>query len=306
MRNILKWLGLVLTSIIIIAAIVIGFLIWQSEPMPEHPFFANLPDEDFIIMAHQGGDGEFPSNTLFALQQAAALGVDVLEIDVHSSADDVLVVIHDATIDRTTNGSGRVNDLTFAELQTFDAGYNWPTLAGHPLLDTGEFPYRGDGLTIPSLEDVFIEFPDMPISIEIKQETPSIAQSLCDLIRQYERESLTIVPSFRAEAMIEFRDICPEVASAAVESEVIQFFALSYLGLGAAWQPTTETFMIPEYQGDLQVISQRFIDQSHGRNVRIYPWTINSADQIQRMIDYGVDGIITDYPSLALELAGRR
>lgn len=305
MRKLLKWIGIVLTSLIALVAIIIGVMIAISRPMPEHPFFANLPDEDFIVMAHQGGDGEFPSNTLFALQQATALGVDVLEVDVHSSADGVIVVIHDATIDRTTDGSGRVNDLTFAELQTFDAGYNWPTLAGHPLLDTGDFPYRGDGLTIPSLEDVFIEFPDMPISVEIKQETPSIAQPLCDLIREYNRESLTIVPSFRAEAMYEFREVCPEVASAAVEPEVIQFFALSYVGLGSAWQPTTETFMIPEYQGDLQVISQRFVDQSHGRNVAIYPWTINSADQIQRMIDYGVDGIITDYPSLALELAGR-
>jgi glycerophosphoryl diester phosphodiesterase len=305
LSKILKWIAIILGGIVLIAAIIIGIMIALSKPMPDHPFFANLPDNDFIILAHQGGDGEFPSNTMYAFEQAVALGVDVLELDVHSSADDVLVVIHDATVDRTTNGTGRVNEMTLAELQALDAGYNWPTLADHEQLNTDEHPYRGQDISIPTLEEVFIAFPEMPISIEIKQESPSIAQALCDLIREYGREDLTIVPSFRASAIEEFRTACPEVATAAVEPEVISFFALSYVGLGAAWQPTTESFMVPEYQGDLQVISQRFVDQLHGRNVVIYPWTINTAEEMQRMIDYGVDGIITDYPSLALEITGR-
>src|SRR5690606_4679077 len=108
-----------------------------------------------------------------------ALGVDVLELDVHSSADGVLVVIHDATVDRTTDGSGRVNEMSLAELQALDAAYDWPTLAEHEQFGSDQHPYRGQGITIPTLEAVFIAFPEMPISIEIKQESPSIAQALC-------------------------------------------------------------------------------------------------------------------------------
>lgn len=304
-RKFLKWLGYGLLGIILLAVIVIAVMIILSEPMPEHPFFENFAEDDFVILAHQGGDGEFPSNTLFAFQSATDLGVDVLELDIHSSADDVLVVIHDDTVDRTTNGSGRVNDMTLAELQALDAGYNFPTLADHPLLNTGEFPYRGEGLQIPSLEEIFIAFPEMPISIEIKQESPSIAQPLCDLIREYERETLTIVPSFSPLAMDEFREACPEVATAGVAPEITTFFALNFVGLGSAWQPITESFMIPEYQGDLHVITQGFVNQAHQHNVVIYPWTINTEEQMLRMMDLGVDGIITDYPSLALALSGR-
>lgn len=305
LRKFLKWLAYSLLTIIILAIVVIGVMIVLSKPMPEHPFFANFADDQFVILAHQGGDGEFPSNTMFAFENAAELGVDVLELDIHSSADDVLVVIHDATVDRTTNGTGLVNEMTLAELQALDAGYNYPTLANHELLGTGEFPYRGAGLQIPALEDIFIAFPDMPISIEIKQESPSIAQPLCDLIRDYARETLTIVPSFSPLAMTEFREACPEVATAGVAPEVTTFFAFNFVGLGAAWQPSTESFMIPEYQGDLHVITQRFVNQAHQHNIVIYPWTINTAEQMQTMLDLGVDGIITDYPSLALELSGR-
>lgn len=305
LKRILKWVVIATGGSILTGVIIIGVMMALSKPVPEHPFFTNLPEDEFIILAHQGGDGEFPSNTMYAFEQAYAMGVHVLEMDIHSSSDDTLVVIHDATVDRTTDGSGRVNEMTLAELQSLDAGYNWPTLAGHDLLDSGEHPYRGQGMTIPTLEEVFLAFPGVPISIEIKQESPSIAQALCDLIREYDREELTIVPSFSVTAMQEFREACPEVATAAVEPEVITFFALSYVRLGAAWQPTTESFLIPEYQGDLQIISQRFVNQLHGRNVRLYPWTINSEEQMRRMIDYGVDGIITDYPSLALELSGQ-
>ncbi|MEM9954089.1 MAG: glycerophosphodiester phosphodiesterase [Chloroflexota bacterium] len=303
LRKLLKGLGYLILGLIAIVAIVLGIMIAISRPMPDHPFFANLPDDEFIILAHQGGDGEFPGNTMVAFQNAVDVGAHVLELDAHTSADGVIVVIHDATVNRTTDGTGRVNEMTFADLQALDAGYNFPTLAGHELEDTGEFPFQGQDITIPSLEEVFQTFPEMPISVEIKQEIPSMAQALCDLIREYEREELTIVPSFSPIAINEFREVCPEVATTAVEPEVIQFFALSYVGIGKAWNPNTEAFMIPETQGGLTIITQRFVDQLHGRNVRLYPWTINTQEQMQRMFDYGVDGIITDYPTLALEMS---
>jgi glycerophosphoryl diester phosphodiesterase len=288
--------------VLTLALIVFALAVYLSTPMPEMPFFSQFDEKDIIVLAHQGGDGERPSNTLAAFEHAAELGAEVLEMDINSSSDGVLMVIHDATVDRTTNGTGRVNDLTVAEIQALDAGYHYPTLEGHELLGTGEYPYRGQGIFIPTLEEVFQAFPDYPMSIEIKQESPSIAQSLCDLIRQYGREDNTIVPSFSPIAMQEFRSACPEVPTAGVQSEVTLYYGLNLLGLSAAWQPSMHVFAVPEYSGDLHVLTPSFVNNTRQHNVVVYPWTINSAEEMQRMIDLGVDGIITDYPTLALEM----
>ena len=305
MKTALKWIGIIFGTLTAVVLVGIRVMMALSQPVDEHPFFATLPDEDYIILAHQGGDGEAPGNTMVAFQNAVDVGADVLELDIHSTADGELVVIHDDTIDRTTDGTGRVNDFTLAELQTFDAGYNYPTLAGHPLEGTGEFPFRGQGITIPTLAEVFETFPELPISVEIKQADPPIEQATCDLIRAYERQDSVIMASFSPEVMTAFREICPEIATTAVAPEVTAYFAFNFVGAGGAWQPTTEAFMVPEYQGDLHVVTQRFVNRLGQHNVRIYPWTINDTAQMQRMYDLGVDGIITDYPTEALQLAGR-
>ena len=111
--------------IIAVAAVVYLVVAARVQPMPAHPWFTaadRLPQS--LVMAHQGGDGERPSNTMVAFTHAVEIGVDVLEMDIHSTSDGVLVVIHDATIDRTTDGSGRVQEYTFADLQSFDAAYH--------------------------------------------------------------------------------------------------------------------------------------------------------------------------------------
>lgn len=301
----MRWIGIALGAVVLVGAIVIGVLVVLSEPVPEHPFFADLPDSDFVILAHQGGDGEAPGNTLVAFQNAVDVGAHVLELDIHSSADGVLVVIHDDTVDRTTDGEGRVNDMTLAELQALDAGYDYPTLAGHPLEGTDEHPFRGQGVTIPTLAEVFEAFPEMPVSVEIKQAEPPIEQATCDIIRDYDRVDRTIVASFNADVMTTFRELCPDVATTAVAPEVTAYFAFNFVGLGAAWDSPTEAFMVPEFQGDLHVVNERFVRGLGQHNVRIYPWTINDTAQMHRMFDLGVDGIITDYPTEALALAGR-
>lgn len=302
LKKILKGIAIFLAVVLVIAVFVIGFLIWRSQPMPEMPFFAHFPEGRVIVLAHQGGDGEWPSNTLLAFQNAADLGVDALEMDVHMSSDGEIVVIHDATVDRTTDGTGAVKDMTLAELQALDAGYDWPTLEGHPDLGTGNHPYRGMGVQIPTLEEIFTAFPDYPISIEIKQESPSMAAPLCNLIREYGREEWVVVASFRESAMTEFRAACPEIATMAVEAEVRTYYIFNTIFLSAAWQPTSHVFAVPEYSGDLHVLTESFIANTKQHHVRVYPWTINTREDMERLIALGVDGLITDYPTLAMEL----
>jgi glycerophosphoryl diester phosphodiesterase len=302
LRKILKGIGIFLGVLLLVTVIVIGAATWLSEPMRDYPFFSHVDNEKVLVLAHQGGDGEWPSNTMLAFQNAADLGVDVLEMDVHMSSDGEIVVIHDDTVDRTTDGSGEVSAMTLAELQALDAGYDWPTVEGHPDLGTENHPYRGQGVTIPSLEEIFIAFPNYPMSIEIKQDTPSMAEPLCALIREYEREDWVIIPSFSEKAMREFRAACPEVATMGVESEVRLYFILNTAMISGTWQPSTQAFAVPEYFGDLHVLTPSFVANSKEHNVRVYPWTINSEEDMRRMIDLGVDGIITDYPSLAMEI----
>lgn len=259
-----------------------------------------------VVIAHQGGDGRRPSNTMAAFTYAVELGVDVLEMDIHSTKDGVLVTIHDATVDRTTNGTGRVQDYTFAELQTLDAGYHWPTLAEESL--RADRPFRGLGITIPSLEEVLISFPDVPLNIEIKQQEPSIVGPFCALLKKYERigPNRVVVASFHPETITEFRNSCPDVPTAVVQNEVITFFTLNKLWLHPIWSPPAEAFQVPVRSAGLTVITPRFVQNLHKHGIVVHPWTINSELEMSQMLEMGVDGIITDYPDRLLETIEQR
>ncbi len=282
--------------------LVVGYaaLAATSEPVAENAFSV---DDEFLVIAHQGGDGLRPSNTMAAFENAVRLGVDVLEMDVHTTADGVLVVIHDASIDRTTDGTGRVQDYTFAALTQFDAGYDWPTLAEESART--DRPYRGQGITIPALDEVLRAFPEMRMIIEIKQKTPPIPSALCDLLREYDRTAITMVASFDGGAIRDFRQTCPEVVTSAVQDEILPFFALSTLGLSRAYHPVAAGFQVPEYASGLHVVTGQFVANAQAHNIVVQPWTINNAADMRRMLDLNVDGIITDYPDVLLEMIGR-
>jgi len=285
-------------GIVILFVAAYALLALFARPAPEHPFFTQL-DHHPLVMAHQGGYGLWPSNTLYAFQRAVALGVDVLEMDVHSTTDDVLVVIHDDTVHRTTDGSGAVHDFILAELQRLDAGYRWTSDGG------GTFPYRGQGIRIPALEELFVAFPGMPMNIEIKQAEPSIAAPLCRLIREYDMEERVLVASFHEVATREFRQACPEVATATIQNEVIILFALSRPFLEGVYSPAAGAMQVPEYRSGIHVLAPRLIDAAHKRGLQVHAWTINDEDDMRRLIDLGVDGIITDYPDRLLQVLGR-
>lgn len=298
----MRWIARLLLILLIIGLLAYTAAALAARPLPEHAFFADLTRRPLVI-AHQGGDGLRPSNTLAAFENAVALGADVLEMDIHSSADGVLVVIHDDTVDRTTDGVGRVHDKTYAELAALDAGYDWPTLAEEA--GRTDRPFRGQGVTIPALEEVLRAFPDMPMNIEIKQEEPSIAGALCDLLRQYDREENTLVASFRPRSIQEFRAACPAVATSAVEPEIRPFFLLSLFGLGAAAAPPAQAFQVPEFGGGFRVVDVHLIRNARAKGVEVHPWTINTTEDMERMLALDVDGIITDYPDRLLALLGR-
>jgi glycerophosphoryl diester phosphodiesterase len=296
-----KWLRRVLTVVVAVAAVLAAAYAISAllaQPAEERPFFAQLEYRP-LVMAHQGGKGLRPENTLSAFEHAVVLGVDVLEMDIHTTADGVPVVMHDETVDDTTNGTGPILSFTLAELKELDAGYDWTP-------DDGQtFPYRGQNITVPTLEEVFAAFPGMPMNIEIKQAEPSMVATFCQLIRDYERAAQVLVASFDDETIAEFREECPEVATSTSTNETVILYALSRLFLEATYGVPADAAQVPEYRSGLHVLAPRFVDAAHNRNLEVHAWTINDDDDLQRMIDLGVDGIITDYPDRLLALLGR-
>ena len=289
----LKWLS----GLALAVAIMAFYTSNRSEIIPRDPLLA--PGEPPRVIAHRGGRGLWPENTLFAFQHAVDLGVDALELDVRSSADGELVILHDERVDRTTNGEGRVQDLSWAELRELDAGYNWTTNAGET------YPYRDREIRIPSLKEVLSEFRKVPMSIEIKQESPSITAPFCAALRSAGHGPKVLVSSFKSDLVKAFRATCPEVATSATAGEATLFWALEQLFLSSLYTPPCGSFQVPERMGRLRVVDLGFLETVHARGLSVHVWTVNDSADMERLVALGVDGIITDYPDRLLDALGR-
>lgn len=293
----LKKLARALLILVLLSATVAATLILLAKPAPDAAYFADAPRP--LVLAHQGGEGLWPSNTLYAFQHAVDLGVDVLEMDMHATRDGALVLMHDATVDRLTDGAGAVKEMTLPEVKALDAGYGFTPDGGQT------YPYRGQGITVPTVEEVFAAFPALRYNIEIKQVDPPIGAAFCQLIRGYGMVDKVLVASFSEAALDEFRSQCPEVATSASEAEVRNFFYRYLAFLSATYSPKSSAVQVPEEGGGFHILTPRFVRAAHARNLQVHAWTINEPADMQRLVDMGVDGIITDYPDRLLKLLGR-
>ena len=281
---------LVLLLIIFIAYAVLRLL---AKPIPDPPYF--IPDK-FLVIAHRGGPSLGPESTLYTFRKAVKLGVDVLEMDVRSTRDGQLIILHDDTVSRTTNATGPVQNYTLVDLKKLDAAHRWSP-------DNGQtFPLRNKGIQIPTLPEVFKAFPQTKLNLEIKEARSSTIQSLCRLIRDHQMTNSVVVASFETDSLKEFRRLCPQVATSAGASEAQLFFGLQKVYLEAVYSPDAQVLQVPEALGDLKIVNKRFIDAAHARNMRVQVWLVNDVTSMQRLLELGLDGIMTDYPQRLLEL----
>lgn len=271
----------------------------EGVPAADRGFFtiAELPRP--LVIAHRGGAGLFPENTLHAFEQSWKMGVDVLELDVRETADKKLVVMHDRTVDRTTDGSGQISEMTLESVKKLDAGYRFSPDGGQT------FPLRGQKISVPTLAEVFNALPDAKFNIEPKQASPTLIKSLCAQIRERKMTQKVVVGSFNQTGLDDFRRECPEVATSAGTSEVSQFLTMYKTGLGASYSPAMQALQIPEKIGSLQIVSKEFIETARRLNLDVHVWTINETADMQRLLETGVDGIMTDYPDRLLKLLNR-
>jgi glycerophosphoryl diester phosphodiesterase len=295
-RKILKWFGYFLLGLTVVLAGIYIYLAMQTGKMAEtRPIFQSQTSK-FLVFAHRGGGGLFPENTLLAFEDSAKLGVDFLELDVHSTNDGTLVVMHDAQVDRTTDGRGEIREMSLENLKKLDAGFQFSPDGGQT------FPFRGKKITVPTLAEIFDSLPEMKFNIEPKQQTPSIIKPLCSLIRARKMEDKIIVGSFHQAVIDEFRAECPEVATSASPSEVTKFLALSKTGLSESYNPPMQALQIPENLGQLSVVTKEFVENAHRKNLQVHVWTVNETADMERLINVGVDGIMTDYPDKLLSI----
>jgi glycerophosphoryl diester phosphodiesterase len=288
------------TALLMLGTIFFGLLAWWAQPASEGEDLEPASRRPLLVIAHRGGAAVWPENTLYAFKRARDLGVDVLEMDAQVTADGVLVVMHDGAVDRTTEGSGPVNRLSLAELKRLDAAYRFSPDGGRT------FPLRGRGITVPTLQEVFKALPDVRFNIEPKQAQPSLVKPLCRMIRDNGMQQKVMIGSFSAQVLAEFREECPEVATSASPAEVSTLLASSPAGAERAPALAAKALQVPEYIGGQRLLTRQLIEAAHARNLEVHAWTINDEESMRRLIELGVDGIMTDYPDRLIALLKSR
>jgi len=273
-----------------------------------------------LNIAHQGGEIEAPSNTLFAFKTAVAKQADVLELDVHATADRELVVIHDSTVNRTTDGSGRIDEMALPEVKQLDAAH-WfipgcGTCHGRPQEDyvyrgiaTGDRPipsglarkFRPNDFRIPTLREVLERFPQMLVNIEIKNTAPDTEpyeRELAALLAEFGRTEDVMVVSFLDHAIELFKVWAPNVHTATATVETAAFWATTQGPAPGAPNPRYLALQVPIVFEGITVVTPEFVQEAHANRLAVHVWTINDRSTMEWLISIGVDGIMTDRPSL--------
>jgi glycerophosphoryl diester phosphodiesterase len=240
-----------------------------------------------LLIGHRGGAGLAPENTLLAFQRAAEWWhADMIELDVHASADGQCMVIHDPTVERTTNGVGRVDSLSCAQLKALDAGFQFSADDGRT------FPFRGKNVCIPTIDEVLAALPDMRFTVEVKT-----AAAQRPLFAAIERAGATD----RIIAAGEYRIFRTEFGGfqgcvSAAREDAQRFYLLHRLRLSALARRPADVVQICEFLGRRRVLTQRLIADLRRKGVPVHVWTINESTDMHRLLDWGADGILTDRP----------
>lgn len=253
-----------------------------------------------LLVAHRGGGGLKPENTLAAFLDADAVWrADMIELDVRASADGHCVVMHDPTVDRTTNGTGSVASMTLAELQSLDAGYRFTPDGGRT------FPFRGQGIRVPTIDEVLAALPAMRLTVEVKIATAQIP--LFKAIAQYQATERVIAAGERDAFRTEFVNYRGPISASLEQS--VPFFVMHVLRMSRVAFMRADVVQMPEYYRGRRILSPRLVKDLHARGLLVHIWTVNEIDDMHRLLDWGVDGLITDYPDRAAavlhERAGR-
>lgn len=245
------------------------------------------------VIAHRGGSKLQPENTLAAFDHAASLGVAGFECDVHVSSDGEVVVIHDPTLERTTDATGPVGARTAAELAAVDAGFRFAADRG--------FPARGQGMGVPRLAELLDRHPTMPIVVEMKGDDPRLASRTVAVVREANAGARVVLAGFSGAVLREARRLAPGIPSSASMDEVRAAVMRAHFWL----RPKPDgyrVFQVPMRLRGRNVLTAGFVRAARAAAVPVHAWVIDEPTDMHRLVDWGVTGLISDRPDLALSL----
>ncbi len=250
------------------------------------------------LFGHRGAAGVAPENTLASFRRALADGVDVFELDVHATRDGEVVVLHDPTLERTTDGIGRVAALTFAELAQLDAGHGFSPDGGRT------FPFRGQGIRVPRLTELIREFPEIPLNIEIKSEGEAVVTAVVRIVRA--ARARIVLAAEHDSIMQAIRVAAPEIPTSLATLEVAAFIGALQEGTEPTIPDGAVALQIPPRYGDTTLVDATSVAAAHRLGAEIHVWTINDPAEARRLLDLGCDGIMTDVPHLVAPVIRER
>jgi glycerophosphoryl diester phosphodiesterase len=227
-----------------------------------------------LVFAHRGGSKLGPENTMAAFDRGLSAGADGLELDVRLSRDRIAVVHHDARLDRTTSATGLLSDRTAAELAQFN---------------------------VPTLSDVLERYRTIGIIIELKERGSELARIVVEDVRRADAIGRVCLGSFSVTALRAVRTAAPGIMTSGARFEVRMALYRSWCGLPPG-RVSYQAFQVPETSGGTRVVSPRFVELAHKSGIAVHVWTVDEPADIRRLLGWGVDGIISDRPDVAVEV----
>jgi len=269
------------------------------EPRQLHPFLALARP---IVIGHRGCAGEVPENTLESFAAGLEAGAAILETDAHLTRDGVPVLIHDDEVSRVCDGSGRVTAMTLDELKRLDFGYGFTTDDGR------SHPQRGRGVRIATLAEALKALPDARFNVELKEDVEGLVERTVEVVRQAGREQTTLLTSGEDGLMRRLRDhlaaIGSKLAQGASAGDVLAFVRTALDGTTAPAGPMA--LQVPESFGNRPLVTEAFVAHAHRYGIHVHVWTINDRDEMHRLLDLGVDGLVTDFPGRMRDVVAER
>lgn len=249
-----------------------------------------------LVYAHRGGALLAPENTMAAFDQAVKMGVDGLEIDIAPSADGEPMVIHDLTVDRTCSGHGKVGELTAIQLRELDAGHHFTPDGGKT------YPFRGTGVTIPTLDEVLGAYPRTRVNIEFKGTQPGFEERVKAVIDRHGATHRVLACSASGWINRRVREKIPDTAHGADEQDMVLLWVALKLGLEEWAVPPAHALQLPPSHLSLTVITPRLVEFAHRHGMAVHVWTINDAESQRHFYDWGLDAVMSDVPDVLLRV----
>ena len=249
------------------------------------------------VVAHRGDSAFFPENTLEAFKSASSLGIDVIETDVHLTKDGEIVIWHDPTLERNTDGRGTIESHTLAELKKYDAGYTFTEDGGRT------YPFRGKGVRLITLSEALEACPDERFNIDLKSQEEEIVDRFISVIREHKAENRICAASFHLGNLLKLRRSAPDILTSITTKEVVPLVFKEKLHLLPRSFDRKIIFQIPVRQYGITIVTERFVREMHARDAIVMVWTINEESEMRRLYSLGVDTIMTDNPRLLIKVA---